>query len=188
MVEHIESIILNKAKEEAEKIISGALMGASEIIKKAEEKVPIIIEEYIKKSQNYINSERQRIIGKAQLEINSKIINVENEILNKIFEGIEEEILKRFEDKQVYENYLKNLIEEVFKNNTFENPQVHVNPKDYEIVKKFLKDVEIVKDENVEYGILVEDLNRGFLVRNTLKTRIEKAKQIIIEKIRSYWV
>ncbi|MFZ8846429.1 MAG: V-type ATP synthase subunit E [Candidatus Hydrothermia bacterium] len=186
MIEQIESIVLNKAKKEAEKIISGALLGASEIIEKAKEKIPIIIDEYLKKAKNYINSQRQKIIGNVQLEINSQLIDIQNEILNKVFENLEDEIVKLFKDKNIYENYLKRIIDEVFKNNSFQNPVVYVNPNDFEIIKKFLNNFQIVKDENVKFGIIVEDKERGFIVRNTLKTRIEKVKQIVMEKFSQY--
>ena len=99
MIEQIESIVLNKAKKEAEKIISGALLGASEITEKAKEKIPIIIDEYLKKAKNYINSQRQKIIGNVQLEINSQLIDIQNEILNKVFENLEDEIVELFKDK-----------------------------------------------------------------------------------------
>jgi vacuolar-type H+-ATPase subunit E/Vma4 len=186
MIEQIESIVLNKAKKEAEEIISGALLGASEIIEKAKEKIPIIIDEYLKKAKNYINAQRQKIIGNVQLEINSQLIDIQNEILNKIFENLEDEIVKFFKDKNIYENYLKRIIDEVFKNNSFQNPVVYVNPNDFEIIKKFLNNFQIVKDENVKFGIIVEDKERGFIVRNTLKTRIEKVKQIVMEKFSQY--
>ena len=186
MIEQIESIVLNKAKKEAEKIISGALLGASEITEKAKEKIPIIIDEYLKKARNYINSQRQKIIGNVQLEINSQLIDIQNEILNKVFENLEDEIVKLFKDKNIYENYLKRIIDEVFKNNSFQNPVVYVNPNDFEIIKKFLNNFQIVKDENVKFGIIVEDKERGFIVRNTLKTRIEKVKQIVMEKFSQY--
>lgn len=186
MIEHIESIVLNKAKKEAEEIISGALLGASEIIEKAKEKIPIIIDEYLKRAKNYIHSQRQKIIGSVQLEINSYLIDIQNEILNKVFENLEDEIVKLFKDKNIYENYLKIIIDEVFKNNSFQNPVVYVNPNDFEIIKKFLNNFQIVKDENVKFGIIVEDKERGFIVRNTLKTRIEKVKQIVMEKFSQY--
>jgi len=186
MIEHIESIVLNKAKKEAEEIISGALLGASEIIEKAKEKIPIIIDEYLKRAKNYIHSQRQKIIGSVQLEINSYLIDIQNEILNKVFENLEDEIVKLFKDKNIYENYLKRIIDEVFKNNSFQNPVVYVNPNDFEIIKKFLNNFQIVKDENVKFGIIVEDKERGFIVRNTLKTRIEKVKQIVMEKFSQY--
>jgi vacuolar-type H+-ATPase subunit E/Vma4 len=186
MIEQIESIVLNKAKKEAEEIISGALLGASEIIEKAKEKIPIIIDEYLKKAKNYINSQRQKIIGNVQLEINSQLIDIQNEILNKVFENLEDEIVKLFKDKNIYENYLKRIIDEVFKNNSFQNPVIYVNPNDFEIIKKFLNNFQIVKDENVKFGIIVEDKERGFIVRNTLKTRIEKVKQIVMEKFSQY--
>jgi vacuolar-type H+-ATPase subunit E/Vma4 len=186
MIEQIESIVLNKAKKEAEEIISGALLGASEIIEKAKEKIPIIIDEYLKKAKNYINAQRQKIIGNVQLEINSQLIDIQNEILNKVFENLEDEIVKLFKDKNIYENYLKRIIDEVFKNNSFQNPVVYVNPNDFEIIKKFLNNFQIVKDENVKFGIIVEDKERGFIVRNTLKTRIEKVKQIVMEKFSQY--
>lgn len=186
MIEQIESIVLNKAKKEAEEIISGALLGASEIIEKAKEKIPIIIDEYLKRAKNYINAQRQKIIGNVQLEINSQLIDIQNEILNKIFENLEDEIVKLLKDKNIYENYLKRIIDEVFKNNSFQNPVVYVNPNDFEIIKKFLNNFQIVKDENVKFGIIVEDKERGFIVRNTLKTRIEKVKQIVMEKFSQY--
>jgi vacuolar-type H+-ATPase subunit E/Vma4 len=106
--------------------------------------------------------------------------------LNKVFENLEDEIVKLFKDKNIYENYLKRIIDEVFKNNSFQNPVVYVNPNDFEIIKKFLNNFQIVKDENVKFGIIVEDKERGFIVRNTLKTRIEKVKQIVMEKFSQY--
>ncbi len=184
----IEVIVLSKAKQEADNIISGALLGASEIIERAKEKVPQIIDEYIKKANNFISAEKQRIFGRVQLEINSKMINLENEIVNRVFENLEEDLVKLFENREVYRNYLKNVISEIFKNNIFQKPIVRVNPRDYEIVKELIDDIEIIKDDSVEYGVVVEDLERGFVVRNTLKTRIERVRQIVIERIRNYWV
>ncbi|MEO0153346.1 MAG: hypothetical protein ABIL24_06580, partial [candidate division WOR-3 bacterium] len=92
----IENIILNKAKQEAEQIISGALLGASEIIEKAKEKIPYIIDEYIKNANNYISEQRQKILGDIQLKINSNLIHIENEIVNNVFENIEQEVIKMF--------------------------------------------------------------------------------------------
>ncbi|MEO0202928.1 MAG: hypothetical protein ABIL37_04310, partial [candidate division WOR-3 bacterium] len=81
----IENIILNRVKEEANAIISGALLGASEIIEKAKEKIPNIIEDYLKKANYYILEYKQKLLGDIQLRINSSLVSVENEILNKVF-------------------------------------------------------------------------------------------------------
>lgn len=186
-MEYIENIILNKAKEQADIIISGALLGASEIIQKAKEKTQYIFENYKNRAKNYIELEKQRLFGKVQLEINSEMINMENDIINRIFQGMEEEIVELFKDRKNYESYLRNIISETFNNNRFENPIVLVNPKDYEIVKDIVKDKEIRIDESISYGIKVVDESRGFVVTNTLKTRIEKVKQIILEKVREFW-
>ncbi|MCS7244666.1 MAG: V-type ATP synthase subunit E [candidate division WOR-3 bacterium] len=186
-MEHIENIILSKAKEEADSIISGALSGASEIIQKAKEKTQHIFESYKNRAKNYIELEKQRIFGKVQLEINSKMINTENEIVDRIFEGIENEILELFKDSKNYENYLRNIINETLNNNRFEKPTILVNPKDYEVVKDIVKDKEVRTDESVSYGIKVIDEGRGFVVTNTLETRIERVRQIILEKVREFW-
>ncbi len=191
LIGRIEHIVLKGARKEAEAILEEARRRASSIIEDARRKVPSILSEYTKRAERWIELERQRRIGLAQLKVNEAYLSAEHEILSRVFDGLQDEVKNRLKDRELYRQYLSTLVDEVFSQNSFDKPVVRVNPSDVEIVSGILKESGIEAlvepDSSVEYGIVVEDGERGFLVYNTLNTRLDRVRRIVSEKIRKFW-
>lgn len=191
LIGRVEHIVLKGAQKEAEEILEEARERASSIIENVRKRVPQILSYYTKRAERWIELERQRRIGLAQLKINEAYLSAEHEILSRVFDGLEDEVKSRLKDENLYRQYLNTLVNEIFSRNSFDEPVVRVNPSDVEILSDILKksgiEARVEPDPSVEYGIVVEDGERGFLVYNTLNTRLERVRRIVSEKIRKFW-
>lgn len=191
LIGRVENIVLKGAKREAERILEEARSRASSIIEDAKRQVPSILSYYTKRAHRWIELERQRRLGLAQLKVNEAFLNAEYEILRKVLENLREEIVDKLKDESTYKGYMENLLREIFSENSFEEPVVRVNPSDVKLVESLLGEMgigaKVQPDESVEYGIVVEDGERGFVIYNTLDTRLERVSRIISEEIRKLW-
>ncbi len=191
LVGRVENIVLQGARREADRILEEARARASSIIEEARQRVPSILEYYDKRARRWIELERQRQLGLAQLKINEAYLKAEHEVLARVFDGLEEEVRKRLQSPDEYREYLKTILQEIFRGSQFEKPVVKVNPSDESMVKEILQemgvDARVEGDESVELGAVVEDEERGFLIYNTLQTRMDRVKRIVSEEIRKLW-
>ncbi len=191
LVGRVENIVLQGAKREADGILEEARRRASSIIEEARQKVPSILEYYDKRARRWIELERQRQLGLAQLKVNESYLKAEHEVLARVFDELEEEVRQRLQSPEEYRSYMRTILQEIFRESQFERPVVKVNPSDESIVKEILKemgvDARVVGDESVELGAVVEDEERGFLIYNTLRTRMDRVKRLVSEEIRKFW-
>ncbi len=189
LVGNWEDIVVSKARKEAESIVDEARSRASQIVEEAKSKAQRIVEEYRRKAHKDAELERQRRLGLAQLSINEKLLNVEHEVVRSIFDGLKEEVENYLKDRKNLESYLERIVKETFSSANFDKPRIYVHPEEKEIVSKLIGDMQaqIVEDESVRYGIVVEDVQRGFRIYNTLDTRMSMVQREILEKIRNYW-
>ena len=191
LVGRIENIVLQGARREADKILEEARARASSIIEEARKKVPSILEYYDKRARRWIELERQRQLGLAQLKVNEAYLKAEHEVLARVFDGLEEEVRQKLKSPDEYRSYMKTILQEIFQESQFEEPIVKVNPSDESIVKDILRemgiDARVEGDDSVELGAVVEDEERGFLIYNTLQTRMDRVRRIVSEEIRKFW-
>ncbi len=191
LVGRIENIVLQGARREADRILEEARARASSIIEEARQKVPSILEYYDKRAHRWVELERQRQLGLAQLKVNEAYLKAEHEVLARVFDGLEEEVRQKLESPDEYRAYMKTILQEIFQESQFEKPIVRVNPSDESIVKEILRemgiDARVEGDDSVELGAVVEDEERGFLIYNTLQTRMDRVRRIVSEEIRKFW-
>ncbi len=191
LIGRLENIVLKGARREADKILEEARRRASSIVEEARQKVQSILESYDKRAHRWIELERQRQLGLAQLKINEAYLKAEHEVLARVFNGLEEEVRRRLQSPDGYRAYMKTILKEILEGSQFEKPVVKVNPSDEPLVKELLReigiDARVEGDDSVELGAVVEDEERGFVIYNTLQTRMDRVRRIVSEEIRKFW-
>ncbi len=191
LIGRLENIVLKGARREADKILEEARRRASSIVEEARQKVQSILESYDKRARRWIELERQRQLGLAQLKVNEAYLKAEHEVLARVFDGLEEEVRRRLQSPDEYRVYMKTILKEILEGSHFEKPVVKVSPSDEPLVKELLReigiDARVEGDDSVEMGAVVEDEERGFVIYNTLQTRMDRVRRIVSEEIRKFW-
>lgn len=186
---------VREINELKEKLLEDARRKMEEIIKEAEREAKRIIEEAEKKWREKAERERekilstarmdaQRIISEARIKYRIIISQAKAEVINKIFEEAKMRLINRrgFD----VEKSLRMLLDEALY--FIENPsRIIVNPQDYGIIEKILrekglKNVEIVKSNELIGGLILESSD-GKRVDNSYNTRLERARNAILTNI-----
>ncbi len=179
---------------ERDRIIREAERKASEIIEEARRRADGIIREAEAKWRAKAESERRRIIEEAERKAsmiiadaksrsNLLLVKAKEEVINKVFEEALE-LIKR-EEYNVKES-LKNLLEEALA--YIDKPsRIIVKSNHVKYMKEILSElgldnVEVVPRDDILGGLIVES-ETGLVVDNRLETRLEQAKQKLIDKI-----
>lgn len=188
MEKEVKELLLKSARKEAEEIIGEARRRAEEIMEGARREVEEIRKIEEEKLKRKLSIYRSKVLGKAEKEAKERILRAKHEVIERVKEKALEELSKMRKKRDEYKKVLKFLLIEAVQE-VSENPEIHVNPEDKELISQVLDEIDfkakIVEDESVLSGVVVYDVERGFVVYNTLEERLEKAKELLLEKMES---
>ncbi len=187
-INSLKTQILNEAKKKAEKIIKDAQAKAKEIENEALNKWKRMYEEkrreYIEKAE----SEANTIIAESKRKARMLVSKAKYEIIEELFRKAYEKLAKR-EGINVKES-LEKLFEEAFEQIPpgTRHLKIYVNPRDKELITRIIGEkgveieYEIITREDVLGGLILETLD-GIIIDNTYNTRLERAKETIVNKL-----
>lgn len=173
----IRKAILDKAKEEADKIVSDAEIKAREVIEKAEEQKELKFEEEKRKILSEAHREASRILARASLRTRQEILKEKDIVINEIITMAKDELSQGVKGKELFDH----LIEEAFDAlKTEDKVSLFVSPKDLSIVREVIEENSKLKEKITEVkeidcmgGILMEVANGMVSIDNTFDTRLE---------------
>ncbi len=184
--ERVKRIILENAREEVEKILQEARGEAKNIIEHAKLELKRIREEEEAKFRYWEQLERSREIGRAKQIEKDNILKARHSVINEVVKRFEEEYAKISRDRERYREILKSLLVEAYREVKGGDVVVYTSKKDRSLVESILNETGIsakleIRDKDFD-GVILEDKSRGFLVYNTIKDRLERAREILLEE------
>lgn len=173
----IRKAILDKAKEEADKIVSDAEIKAREVIEKAKEQKELKFEEEKRKILSEAHREASRILARVSLRTRQEILKEKDIVINEIITMAKDELSQGVKGKELFDH----LIEEAFDAlKTEDKVSLFVSPKDLSIVREVIEENSKLKEKITEVkeidcmgGILMEVANGMVSIDNTFDTRLE---------------
>jgi len=183
----IIEILKRSAESESREIIEEARRKARELEENAEREMDAERERRINKLLNEMAVERARRMGEADHRYEEMVLKAEHLIVSKIVAEAQKTLSRIRDDAALYAKVMKKLLKEASAGFSGGEVQIRVNPKDEELVRRILselgKDYTVHADQSVEFGLIVEDPDRGYTVYNTFDFRLKKAKMVLLEKL-----
>lgn len=185
----IEEAILERARNEAEKMILEARMRAEQLLKNAGHEKNKKLESIRMRTIEEVNAEVERMQVKANTETKRMLQDKKNELLARLAEQTREAIEKREFTYSVKES-LKNLLLEALPMFP-QQAKLHifVNLKDLNAAESVLKELNLSNFADVEAkkdmlgGVIVESSDGRLKVDNSYDTRLKRYMQSFLPDI-----
>ena len=183
----IRKAILDKAKEEADKISSDAEIKAREVIEKAEEQKELRFEEEKKKAISEAYRDASKILSQASLKYRQVRLKEKDAVINEIIKRVKDELSQDVKNKELFVRLIKEAFDAL---KTDDKVILLVSPKDLDIVREVIEKNSKLKEKITEVseidcmgGILMEAANGRVSIDNTFDTRLEMLMPKILPEI-----
>ena len=191
-IERVREAVLERARKEAEKIIEDAKRKAEEIVSKARRDYEIRVRRKKEEIVSKIISEESIKYIRKVVELNVRLTNVKNEVLNNLLEGIKVRLRECSDD--VRRKSLRKLLSEVLESGVIPSNikiVIKVTKKDLRIIKDVLKELNIedrvlridTLGDDFLGGVIVESEDGVLAIDNTYKARLEKLLPILTKAL-----
>ncbi len=183
----IKKAILDKAKADADKIISDAEIKAKEIIEKSEEQKELKFEEEKAKIISATHREASKILAQASLKSRQEILKEKDAVINEIIKKVKDELSQDIKDKELFIRLIKETLEAL---EDEDSVRLLVSSKDLEIIREVVAENSGLKEKIAEVegidcigGIMIETINGMVSIDNTFDTRLEMLIPKILPEI-----
>lgn len=156
------SSILEEAGSESENIVSNA-------VSKAQKESDLIVKKASKEAENIV----EKTLSSAELLARDTILRAKEEVVERVFSLAKERLVNL--DSKKYFDCLNSAISD-FKD--VDNIQIIVPEKYYETVKNEIKNIEVVKDSNIDSGF---NIKRGNIIYNNVFSSLIEANRSELE-------
>jgi V/A-type H+-transporting ATPase subunit E len=185
--EKIREAILNKARAEAQEIITDAEFKAKEIIEKAKKQRERKIEEEKNRMMSEARGEASKILAQASLKARQETLKEKAAIINKIINRVKSELLQDTIDKKPFLSLIKETVDVL---ETNKEVRIYVSSKDIGIAQEIIRVNKELKDRIIEVkeldclgGVLAEDIEGVVSIDNTFETRLDMLMPKILPEI-----
>lgn len=180
--EELIDAIEKDAVKERQKLIDDAGIEAKSIVEKAENELKVLREKKIAEFGNYLEKERALAVSQAKREADILSISVKSEVLSELFQKAEERIIELKNGGNYKDILIKLLIESIerwkdeIKTDDF---IVYVSEDDLSLLKNtdISGEFKIQAGKDIKEGVILVSRDNRFKMVNTLKSRIERAKE-----------
>ncbi len=183
----IRKAILDKAKEDADKIISDTEIKAKESIEKAEGQKELRFAEEKKKAISEAYREASKILAQASLKYRQVKLKEKDAVINEIIKRAKDELSQYINDKELFVRLIQEAIDAL---ETEDKVRLFVSPKDLNVVREVIEENSRLKEKITEVneidcmgGILMEAIDGMVSINNTFDTRLEMLMPKILPKI-----
>ena len=183
----IREAILDKAREEAKKVVSDAEGKAREMLSQAESQKDKRYEEEKKKIIAEANRESSKTLAQASLKARQQILQVKDGVVNEVLSKVKDGLSNEIKDKSMFNRLITETVD------AFESEdklRILTTSKDLKIVEEVIGESETLKDRVAEVketeclgGILGETLDGMVSIDNTFDMRLEMLIPKILPEI-----
>jgi vacuolar-type H+-ATPase subunit E/Vma4 len=184
--------VLEDAEKEAESIILKVESQAEKILDEAEKEAEERYRSIVKEGEERIESERTEKATLFEIETEKKLLQAQEEIINKVFETTLSR-LHEYASTPEYQDCLGRLIIEACKKINADELIIQLNQNDYTMLtedrlKGISKDVgvKLVKSDkpiNIVGGVIVNSSDGKIVVNNTFENRLNRLKSNLRAKV-----
>ena len=185
-MEKVSEAILDKVKLEAQEIIKEAEEKARERIEKAREQYDARFEGEKSRLMEVAEAEAARVQAQASLMARRELLNIKNEVIEKVVERVKEALFHHSGGKSLS----LNLIREAIDNAGTDKVRIYVSPKDIVGAQKLVKGdkelagkIKAIEEIDCTGGVIAEDIEGKIRIDNTYDTRLETLLPKILPEI-----
>jgi vacuolar-type H+-ATPase subunit E/Vma4 len=183
----IREAILDKAREEAKKVVSDAEEKAREMLAQAESQKDKRYEEERKKIITEANRESSKTLAQASLKARQQILQVKDGVVTEVLSKVKDGLSNEIKDKSMFARLITETVD------AFESEdklRILTAPKDLKIVEEVIGESETLRDRVEEVkelkclgGIMGETLDGMVSIDNTFDMRLEMLVPKILPEI-----
>ena len=183
----IRKAVLNKARDDADKITSDAGLRASEMIEEAKDRRRQRFEKEKEMIIDEARREASKILAQASLKARQEILKQKNAVINEIIAKVKNKLKQAAPDKKSLLHLIKEAIDAF---ETEDTVRIFVSHKDAGDVSKIIEENSSLSEKITEVreidclgGILAEKTNGMVSIDNTFDTRLEMLMAKILPEI-----
>lgn len=196
----IQNILKNlnaEIEQQINSIINEAKEYAENKLKQAEREAIIRKRRTLKEAEKKKEEIKRKIFSNLVLEINRINLRKQQQIINQILEKLQQKI-EKFRNTPEYKDFIKKLVNEAVSqlddkeiNIVFDEKDKNVLDKNFikTLITSLTKDGYKLSEKNIEFkpelggGVIIKSVNKPLIYNNTLKSRFNRMKEMLILKI-----
>lgn len=186
MASELIRLLEQEAEAERERILAEARERADRILKEAEAEAAALLDEGRRRIASEVEAARVRAQGAAALRATSLVLQTKDEEIDRVFEVSRAHLEQIPQDLARYLPILRRLVEEAVEG--FEGRVVvECAESDAPAVEAIVRELKIPADvrpsPDVWGGVRVRSEDGRFVVENTLTSRLERARQVLLSEV-----
>lgn len=169
-------------EDQVETILREARRQAEVRLARASRDLEALEEEALKRAARQAEVERARQDALVRRTLKDRLLQVEHAVVHRCVEEARRRLREAYQEKR--ETLLPRLAREILELRQGDEPVIlRVHPQDYPVLQKALREpgVRVEADASVEGGVVAEFPSRGLRVSNTLESRLERARDLLLE-------
>lgn len=184
--DQIWKILQAEAEEKARAVEEQARQQAEAVLARAEHQAETERQRALDRLARRLAVERAKRLGEAEKIRKDRILVAQHEVIQTVMEKAREKVQQVRRDEARYVQTLKKLITEALEGLSPQEVVLKYPPEDEAAVHKALKELNLSlptqPSEEIRSGVIVEDPSRGFAVYNTLEGRMERVRELLLER------
>lgn len=178
----LTSYIDRLIEDEVDVILREARRRAEERLARASRELEVLEQEALKRAEQRARVERARQDAQVRRTLKERLLQIEHAVVNRCVEEARKRLEGAYREKRV--SLLPRLAREILDLRQGDEPVIlRVHPEDYPVLQKAIQDknVRVEADSGVQGGVVGEFPERGLRVSNTLASRLERARDLLLE-------
>lgn len=180
-LDHFSEAILSKAAKEKKEILDRAYNKRNKLLD--EKELEFLEEAYnrIQEGLRKIKKHKNEIISRSIMDSKRELLNIREEITNKVFKQVEERLAKYTETPE-YEDYLIKLIESYIEKINSDEYKIIISSTDKskeELLSSKFNNV-VVSDDDFIGGCVVQNVSHNMFYNDTFKDKLYSQRQEFI--------
>jgi V/A-type H+-transporting ATPase subunit E len=181
-LEELKRQIMERSAEEIQAVRERSDREAAEILRKAEEEAAALRDKYLQNAERAAAGDAAKLRYAAAAELKSMLNAERNRIYDQVFDTAGGH-LAGLRDSDFYDSLFRDLVEEAVTAVKEEPITLHVDRRDEHLCSRVVQDLgfdcEIVADLECTGGLCAGTDDGRVMVRNTLESRLERAKDLL---------
>lgn len=186
MSSELVAILEKESAAEIDRILSEARAKAEQVTAEARRAV----QEQLEAARARIDGERKAALARAgssaQVRAAALVLQAKDRAIAEVFARAEAELARLAQDKTRYAGVLRALIREAAAGLS-SRIVVEVHPDDRDLARHAVKDLgldaEVATADDIRGGVRVATADRRFIVENTLASRIERVRPVLVTEV-----
>ncbi len=145
-----------------------------------------IKEKILKEAEDFLKIERAKRIAESRIKALKEILQSREEVFNKLLSYLKDEIKEKRKNNS-YRKIFEKLFREALSDFGEDEGRIIVSPDDKKYAENLVKNeklnFEIIEDDKIFAGLIIERKDGRIRVLNTLESRLKKAEMLLMEKL-----